>query len=69
MYIKDLQYIYLLNNLNYYLSQVDPKLLKTIKKIEKKTLIQNFKFSLFILILGIYFFILAYKKKLHFIFK
>lgn len=58
-----------LNNLNYYLSQVDPKLLKTIKKIEKKTLIQNFKFSLFILILGVYFFILAYKKKLHFIFK
>lgn len=61
--------IIFLNNLNYYLSQVNPKLLKTFKKTEKKTLFQNFKFSFLILILGVYFFILTYKKKLHFILK
>lgn len=61
--------IFFLNNMNYYLNQVDPKLLKTLKKSEKKTLIQNFKFSFLILILGIYFFILVYKKKLFFILK
>jgi hypothetical protein len=61
--------IFFLNNMNYYLNQVDSKLLKTFKKSEKKTLIQNFKFSFLILILGIYFFILVYKKKLYFILK
>lgn len=61
--------IIFLNNLNYYLSQVDPKLLKTFKKTEKRTLFQNFKSSFLILILGVYFFILTYKKKLHFILK
>jgi len=55
--------IIFLNNLDYYLSQVDLKSLKTLIKTEKKTLIQNFKFSFLIMILAVYFLILIYKKE------